>query len=292
MTFDDFTLTPEASAPHYLIIGDPVSHSLSPVMHRHALRSLSLPGDYHAVRLPADRLSAFRAWLDNPSFLGCSVTVPHKVALTQLVDALDPEVEACGALNTLYRRDGLWRGSNTDILGILRALEAHRDRLEGRGAVVFGTGGASRGALHALRQMRVGPVHLVSRTPSAVDPALATACSYADWPEFASDAGLLINATPLGMTPRTEGCPLTPDQVHLMADKVCFDMVYRPLRTRFLQMAEKAGAQAVSGLRMLTGQAAGAFELWTGREFPEQEVHAQLHSLLEREQLQQNETGS
>ena len=280
MDFDDFVSAPEASSPHYLIIGDPVSHSLSPVMHRQALRSLDLPGDYHAVRLPADRLDAFREWLDNPAFRGASVTVPHKVALTRLVDAVDPEVSSCGALNTLYRKEGLWRGANTDILGILRALEPWKERLAGKGAVIFGTGGASRGAVHALRSMGLDPVAVVSRDPSRVDPGPALCRSYADWPNLGAPIGLLVNATPLGMTPNVHGCAVAPEQAHHMRGAICFDMVYRPLRTKFLRLAEESGGVPVSGLRMLTGQAAGAFGLWTGRAFPEETVHARLHELL------------
>ena len=237
------------------IVGNPVGHSTSPELHNRAIGEAGL--DYVYLKFPVRSLEDFFASAPGIGIVGFSVTLPHKVEILRFLDRLSPEAQAVGAVNTVSRTNGEWVGDNTDVHGVresLKNLDLSRMRV-----VVLGTGGAARAAVAALRDAR--SVTLLSRSmPRGV----------VDWNRKvdvdrldrygAHDAELLINATPVGMSPDVDAAPLTG---RIRAD-VVFDMVYNPDRTRLLREAEAQGKQTISGRTMLLAQAARQFEIWTG----------------------------
>ena len=257
------------------VVGDPVAHSKSPLIHRYWLQQLALAGDYRARLVPRGTLRSYLAERrPDRDWSGCSVTIPHKEAAAALVDELDAKARSAGAINCIYRRpDGL-AGTNTDIDGVAAALEGVA--LEGSKAVIIGGGGAARAAIAYLARRKVEEIVLLVRSPdkaaslSLIAPGAQLAI--ADLGEAArllDGSAAVINASPLGMT----GCPEMPPELlaavaRHASGRALFDMVYDPVLTPFLAVGRDVGAQAIDGLTMLLGQAAGAFELFFGTPAP------------------------
>ena len=256
--------TIDADTLFYGVIGHPIGHSLSPQVHNHAFRHLGLNCRY--LPLPTPELEAFAPYLKR--FGGLSVTLPHKVPVLRHVDEQHPSVAACGAANTLVRReDGLW-AYNTDLDGVRHALRGCLDGSPGR-AVLLGAGGAARAAAAVLKDAR-WCVTVLARNGSRAEALAGDFGFEADSLERSSrySGDLLINATPVGMSPAIHESPVAGEELNY---GTVFDMVYNPQETRLLREARKR-ARVVSGLEMFVGQAARQCFLWTGREAPLQEM--------------------
>lgn len=275
-----------------VLLGDPVDHSLSPVLHGAAFRAAGIPARYLARRVRPDELPQAVAALRDPDVLGANVTIPHKEAVLPLLDALAQEARAIGAVNTIVRRaDGGLEGHNTDAEGFWVPLAAAGG--PGPRAVLFGAGGAARAVAYALLRRSRAPLELalVARN-SARAEALAADLAPLAAPDrrlvvvapkearpYVRRASLLVNATPLGMHPRPEGTPWS-DPSDFGAHQLAYDLVYVPRRTRFLAEAAARGARTLDGLAMLLGQAAEAFRLWTGRPMPTEAARMALEEAL------------
>ena len=248
----------------YGVVGHPIGHSLSPQVHNHAFRQLGLNCRY--LPLPTPNLEVFAPHLR--SFGGLSITIPHKVAVLRYVDARHPSVEASGAANTLVRRGNCLWAYNTDLDGVRHALRGCLDGSPGR-AVLLGAGGAARSAASVLKDAR-WRVTVLARKKAKVEDLARDFGFEADSLDCSSrySGDLLINATPVGMSPASNESPVTKDGLRY---STVFDMVYNPLETRLLREARKQ-SRVVSGLEMFVGQAARQCFLWTGREAPLQEM--------------------
>jgi len=265
------------------LIGYPLGHSLSPVLHQVALEEAGLEGEYRLYEIPPqeaeDRLSRLLDDLRHGRVHGLNVTIPYKQRVMAWVDDLTYAARACGAVNTLYVDRGRIVGHNTDAQGF---WEDVRRRLplavfpRWRG-VVLGAGGAARAVVYALLQQG-WPVHVLARRMEQarelaahfraqglgtvqVHPWEARARSRAPWLQ-AELPVLLVNATPVGMHPRSQASPW-PENGPWPPRGAVYDLVYNPRETRFLQAARRAGLPATDGLGMLVWQAALAFECWT-----------------------------
>ncbi|TBH21851.1 shikimate dehydrogenase [Thermus thermamylovorans] len=240
------------------VLGYPVTHSLSPAMHRFALERLGLRGSYEALETPlgalAERLSVVR-W----GYRGVNLTLPLKEAALSLLDWVSPEAQGIGAVNTVLAVEGRLFGFNTDAPGFLEALKAGGIPLEGP-ALVLGAGGAGRAVAWALKGAGV-EVWVWNRTPGRAE-ALAEELGLKAVPlERAKVARLLVNATSVGLKDPS-ATPLPPDL--LPEEGAAIDLVYRPLWTRFLREAQARGLVVQTGLPMLAWQGALAFRIWTG----------------------------
>jgi shikimate dehydrogenase len=262
------------------LIGHPVSHSISPAFQQAALDALGIDARYEAWDTPAEALAATAERLRSATLLGANVTVPHKVAMLRFIDRPDANVERVGALNTIVRRDSRLHATNTDVPGILRALEAAGVDPRGMRVLVLGAGGAARAVVVAMRQAGASALTIANRTPEraralvslgGADLRVATCALDAADPGFASAmeaADLVVHSTSLGMRhgPDEQATPVPAELFH--AGQVAFDLVYVPERTPFLRAAEAGGAQPVGGLAMLVHQGAESFRLWTGQAPP------------------------
>lgn len=258
------------------VIGDPVEHSLSPIMHNAAFNHLNL--DYVYVAFHVKRGMAKRATEAMKTFniRGLNVTIPHKVDILDYIDKVDETAKLIGAVNTLKLEDGKIWGFNTDGLGCVRALE-EVTTLEGKNIIILGAGGASRAIAFQLVSSNIGGLHILNRTPENakriaedIKNKLGTrvfAGGLEYLKEKIKDADILINTTPVGMYPDADARPLaTADILH--ENLIVKDLVYNPPKTRLLREAEKAGARTISGIRMLVYQGAESFKIWTGKEAP------------------------
>lgn len=257
------------SKPYAEVIGDPIAHSKSPLIHGFWLKALGLAGDYRRAHVVPDALAAFIAERrDDPDWRGCNVTIPHKVAVMDLVDDPGDIRGTIGAMNTIVRqKDGTLIGTNTDAAGFYAPL-AEID-LEGAPVAVVGAGGAARAVLFALARAQVGHVTILNRSPLKAMGLLATFGLKGDVVGLDAQlppAALLVNSSSLGMTGQP---PLGLDLSPLPEDAIVYDLVYSPLQTGLLKAAEARGLDTVDGLDMLIGQAALAFELFFGAPPPE-----------------------
>jgi shikimate dehydrogenase len=251
------------------VMGWPVGHSRSPTLHGHWLATYGIDGAYVPLPVrPEDFAGAVRA-LASLGFRGVNVTVPHKEAAFRIADVRDAAAERMGAVNTLVFRDGKIYGSNTDGAGFLAHLKATAPewRPESAPVVLLGAGGAARAIAAALADAGVPDIRVVNRTferalalAQTMDGPL-TALPWVEREEALEDAGLLINATRLGMTGEE---PLDIDVAGLPDGAVVYDIVYAPLETPLLADARALGLTAVDGLGMLLHQAAPGFAAWFG----------------------------
>jgi shikimate dehydrogenase len=277
------------------VIGDPVAHSKSPLIHAFWLEQLGIEGEYRRTRVTANELPAYLASRrQDPDWRGCNLTMPLKQAVVALLPALDPAAERIGAVNTVARDSaGLETGYNTDAAGFLEPLQPllaghHLFRM----ARILGAGGAARGVADALRGAGFALVVAARRIEQAealvedLDPHFNHAVAldhFARPTDFVFDdrAGifdLVVNTTPLGMTGKD---PLPLDFSHVPPGAVVYDIVYDPLETALLAEARRRGHPVVDGLSMLIGQAAIAFRHFFGTAAP-REHDAELRERLTR----------
>jgi shikimate dehydrogenase len=260
------------------VIGNPVEHSLSPLIHNAAFDATGLNYVYLAFRIEDLRgcLAGMRAL---PSFRGLSVTIPHKIAIMQYLDEIDPMAVDVGSVNTVVNEEGKLLGMTTDGLGILRAFDEAGVSLEGKRVLFVGAGGAVRAVAFALAGL-AGPaqITILGRTESRVSALvrdLATKTGAAveggslsrDLPGAIESHEIIIQGTPVGMYPHGEAETTIPKEL-LHPNQVVFDMVYRPLKTRLIRAAEEVGCRTIPGLEMLVNQAVLQFEAWTGVSAP------------------------
>lgn len=282
MNLRSFLRSRESQQPHFLLLGNPVGHSLSPVMHNRALGHHGINAKYRAINLQRDELAQLAAHFNADTFLGANITIPYKQLLIDYLDELDPIAEEVGAVNTVVRHGDRLKGFNTDVYGFLAPLREFHEQLQRQNAIVFGTGGASRAVVTALDRLGMNSIKLVSRNPGRKHPDERTAVlSYQEWTAYSEQAALIVNATPLGMYPNVGETPVREAEKQYLADKICYDIVYNPLETQFLHLAKQAGATGISGLEMLIQQGSRAFELWTGQGFPLEMIRTELHEQFE-----------
>jgi len=270
------------------VIGDPIEHSLSPLMHNHVLERLGLDYRYVAFHVQQDYGLHVGLAFRTLGLTGLNVTIPYKETVVGQMDVLTEEARIVGAVNTIgMNAKGELVGHNTDVAGFLGALEIHEcaGELAARGAVVLGAGGAARAALYALGLSGARPIYLANRTQSRAE-ALASWFSYIfpDTPvelvprtdiqslnKAFDNALITVNVTPLGMAPKVDASPLA-EGAQPKAGSVVFDTIYNPECTLLLREAQKAGCRAIGGLDMLIIQGMVSLAWWLRKPIPWKEM--------------------
>jgi shikimate dehydrogenase len=264
------------------LIGHPVGHSISPAFQQAAFDALAIDARYERWETPPEALERRVTALRAAPHLGANVTVPHKSAVLDLLDSVDATARRAGAVNTIVTRDGALHGANTDIAGLLRALQTAAFVATGKRALLLGAGGAARAAVLALEAQGLQLLTIANRHRARAEALVASMqlespllLDVADWaaatgPRGLEGVDLLINSTTIGLNgaPAAEQSPVDARALH-SGTFVC-DIVANPRQTPLLRQAAAAGCGAMGGLAMLVFQGAAAFELWTGREAPVQ----------------------
>lgn len=284
MNLKEFKRSPESEKPHYLLFGHPVEHSWSPLMHNRALQYHEMDATYYAVDLESSELTELAAFLNKDTFLGANITIPYKQVIADYVDHIDQEARKIGAINTIVKNDYSVEGYNTDYEGFLSPLKDFEDGLSGSNAIIFGTGGASKAIVVALLKIGIEEIFLVSRTPGKIssfkDFERVKIISYHEWTSLVDEVLLIVNATPLGMHPNTDESPVRDSEIQFLEGRICYDIVYNPIETKFLRQAEQTETTTISGLEMLIQQGSRSFELWTGHSFPTEIIRSTLDERL------------
>lgn len=264
------------------VIGWPIGHSRSPLIHGHWLDKHGINGTYTKQKVAPEELENFLAKMQTRGFAGANVTVPHKEQALALADHADDAALAIGAANTLWIENGKLRASNTDAYGFLKNLDQEAPGWDEtrKSALVLGAGGAARAVLFGLLDRSFDDIRLTNRTRSRAE-ALAShfdaPIHIVDWEQRntqVAGCGLIVNTTSLGMTGSP---PLELDLSGADATTVVTDLVYVPLKTSLLEQAESMGMRTVDGLGMLLHQAGPGFEKWFGVR---PEVTADLRNLV------------
>ncbi len=285
-SIDSFLESEAATRPFGVIMGYPVAQSLSPEMHNYAARFHGLDFSYHRLEVHPDELRRIAEVIHHPNFVGANVTVPHKIDVAEILDDLSDEAAVIGAVNTIVKDGNRRIGYNTDAIGFLRPLERYQDRLRGRNAMIFGTGGATRAIVYALNQIGMENIWLVARQPESIRVADFFASknirtvSYKRWTTEADQVELIINATPIGMIPDVGHAPIEEHEKDALIGKIVYDIVYKPIDTKLLQYAKQVMAETIDGVGMLVNQGGEAFKLWTCLEFPTDQIDERIRRIL------------
>lgn len=274
------------------VLGDPISHSLSPTMHNAALAELDLDYVYLAWRVTAADLATAVAGLWAIGVRGFSVTIPHKQAILPLLAEVRPEAAVIGAVNTVWPTAQGWAGTNTDVAGFIAPLMAGRDWTGAR-ALVLGCGGAARAVVAGCTHLGFGEIAVVGRQASKLaafqadwakspQPPPLTVHGWDHLPHCLAAVDLVVNTTPLGMGSLATESPLSGfDLAQLPDQATIYDLVYSPRPTRLLQLAAERGLRSLDGLEMLVQQGAAAFSIWLGQPAPLDTMRQALVKWLE-----------
>jgi shikimate dehydrogenase len=261
------------------VIGYPVEHSLSPLMHNAAIAQLGLDYVYLPFPIEPQNLEVAIACFAAVGVVGFSVTIPHKQAIMPLLSEISPLAQAVGAVNTVTRQNHQWVGTNTDVEGFIAPLQTtYKQDWSQKLALILGNGGAARAVVAGCQQLGFAQIHVVGRNQEKLtafrnswrDSPLNDNLQVHQWEELAKlipQANLLVNTTPIGMYPKIDQSPLSVEEIaNLSPNAIAYDLIYIPQPTQFLQQAQKQGAIAIDGLEMLVQQGVAALKIWLQRD--------------------------
>jgi shikimate dehydrogenase len=261
------------------LLGHPLGHSLSPLMHNTAFESLSLDKLYIPIEVSPENLETVVKGMAKMNFEGFNVTIPHKIEIMKFLDDVDDYAKCIGAVNTVAVHEGRLKGYNTDGMGFLKSFEESTGiKIDGKNVFILGSGGASRAISMTLAMNKSNKIYICNRTyekalslaeditkQSGVD-SVAVKHEYEEMKKAIADCHVLINTTSVGMSPDIDSSPV--ERELLSPSLIVCDAVYNPRKTKLLKDAEEIGCKTVEGLKMLVYQGAAAFEIWTGVKAP------------------------
>ncbi|MGP0127779.1 MAG: shikimate dehydrogenase [cyanobacterium endosymbiont of Rhopalodia musculus] len=262
------------------IIGDPVQHSLSPVMHNAAISHLGVDYIYLPFPIKPKDLTTAIAGFTSIGIVGFNVTIPYKQAIIPLLSEVTPTAELVGAVNTVWRTETGWKGTNTDIDGFLSPLQSLQRDWANLTPIILGNGGAARAVVVGLAQLGCLKIYVVGRdrqklwqfTQSWKNTRLTAALGVYFWDklsEIIEETELLINTTPIGMSPNIDDSPVESMLFARMPENaIAYDLIYTPNPTQFLKNAKQQGLITIDGLEMLVRQGAVALQLWLQKPVP------------------------
>lgn len=273
----------EQMTDHYAVIGNPISHSKSPLIHTQFAKQTGQNLDYIAKEIPLDNLSAGLQTLQDEGFKGINITVPFKEQAWQIVTDKSEHAQRAGAINTIiFNDDGTLSGDNTDGIGLCRDLvNNHQIELKGKRLLLLGAGGAARGVIEPLLNYQPSLLFIANRTASKASELSTLFTHFGNvngggYDALKGDFDVIINATAASLNGEV---PPLPDNI-LSQDGVCYDMMYSDTDTAFISWAKQHGAaKAIDGLGMLVEQAAEAFRLWRGVQPETKNVINQIRQL-------------
>lgn len=274
------------------LIGNPVEHTMSPMIHNFLAEELRIDMAYVPFHVEKGQLDYAVKGAYSLNILGCNVTVPYKSDVMESLVALDDIAEKIGAVNTLVRVDGGYKGYNTDITGLSRALKSEGITLEKEEVIILGAGGVGRAVAFMCAVNGASKVYLLNRTiekaeyiAEEVNKKVGTQCVEAwcmdDYDKLPDKKYLVIQATSVGLYPNVDDVVLE-DETFYKKIKAGYDLIYTPWETKFMKLVKEQGGQAYNGLKMLLFQAVDAFELWNECKVPDESAY-KAYELLQQE---------
>ena len=275
------------------ILGHPIKHSYSPLMHNIAFELSNLNYIYLPFDVPLNSLRDSLKGIVALGIKGFNVTLPLKEKIIPLLKDISDEASMIGSVNTVLNDDGVLRGYNTDVLGIIESLNPYKDYLQGANVSIIGAGGAARSVIYALiRNFKIDKINIINRTEQIAESLKEYFASKMlfnnikayqlvppDVVKILKDSQLIVNTTPIGMNPEIDDSATTIPE-SFVKDQIVFDVVYTPVKTKFLKLAEQQGAKTITGLSMFVEQGARSFEMWTGEKMQTDKVLRALEFYL------------
>jgi shikimate dehydrogenase len=275
------------------IVGHPIKHSFSPLMHNLAFELAGLNYIYLPFDVPASLLKDSLKGIVALGIKGFNVTLPLKEKIIPLLKDVSEEASIIGAVNTVLNDDGLLRGFNTDVIGVIESLNPYKDQLQNSCVSIIGAGGAARSVIYALiRHFKVSRINIINRTEQIAESLKEYFSSKMlfnkikayhlvppDVVKVLQDSDLIVNTSSIGMLPDIDDSATTIPE-SFFKDQLVFDVVYTPVKTKFLRIAEQQGAIVITGLKMFVEQGAHSFELWTGEKMQKEKVLRALEFYL------------
>ncbi|MGV0028145.1 shikimate dehydrogenase [Phormidesmis priestleyi] len=274
------------------VMGYPIAHSLSPVMHNAALAEMGADWVYVPFAIAPTRLETALNGLAAIGVQGCSVTIPHKQTIIPFLSKISPVAEAIGAVNTIWQTKQGWSGTNTDVEGFLAPLQSIQRDWSQAVALILGNGGAARAVVAGCAQLGFAEIHVVGRTSQKLEAfaqswqnsPLAPNLQVHPWEQLSElirHANLLVNSTPIGMAPHPHQSPLTQaDADQIASNVIAYDLIYTPNPTQFLRQVIERGGGAIDGLEMLVQQGAAALKIWLEQPVPVEVMRQSLRQHL------------
>ena len=277
------------------VIGDPIEHSFSPLMHNAAIAEMGADYVYLAFPVKSADLDAALAGFSAVGLVGFNVTIPHKRAIIPRLSKVSKLAESVGAVNTVWRTSRGWEGTNTDVLGFLaplKSLNKNSSFWAEKTALVLGNGGASRAVVAGCAELGINNIYIIGRNPEKLEnyrqswlkSPLSLSLNVQTWdglPDLINQADLLVNTTPVGMYPDVENSPVNAAVMDsLKPDAIAYDLIYTPNPTKFLSLAKAGGAVTIDGLEMLVQQGAEALQLWLQQPVPVDVMRRSLQKKL------------
>lgn len=276
------------------VLGHPIKHSFSPLMHNISFEMLNLNYIYLPFDVTVTNLKTALKGMVALGIKGVNVTLPLKEKIGQHLSDISDEASVVGAVNTVVNDNGVLHGYNTDVHGIIETIAPFKDEINGNTVTVIGAGGAARSVLYALiKDFKPEGINIVNRTADKAESLKEYFVSKMlfenikaydlvppDLVDVFSNSKMIINSTLIGMTPNIDDTPTSIEE-SFHKDQIVFDVVYTPLKTKFLQLAEKQGAIALNGLKMFVEQGAKSFEMWTDHEMPKEKIYKTIQSYME-----------
>lgn len=263
------------------IIGDPVEHSRSPLMQNAAITELGVDYVYIPFPVKGENLQQALDGFAAIDLVGFNVTIPHKQAIIPLLSEITAEAQAIGAVNTVWRTDNGWKGTNTDVTGFIAPLKVMERDWSNSTPVVLGNGGAARAVVAGLARLGCPKINIVGRNKDKLaqfwqswqnSPEIVDLLKIHNWENLSGllpSTDLLVNTTPIGMSPDVDASVVSEELMQRLPENaIAYDLIYTPSPTRFLSLAQNRGATAIDGLEMLVQQGAAALGIWLQQQPP------------------------
>ncbi len=244
----------------FAVIGDPIAHSLSPILHEEVYQQLGLDASFEKRHLTSDTLHSF---MNSNELDGFNVTIPHKQSVIPFLDELDESSQIIGAVNCI--KNG--KGFNTDWIGFLQALEINEFNLSGKDCTILGAGGAARAIAFGLVKAGVKSISIKNRTKDKAEQLLDWINSVFTNNDPSEIPDVIINCTPLGMWPETESMPMALNEIK--PNLTLVDTIYNPIETEWLKLGKEKGAKVIGGLDMFIAQGLASADIWFGKKISE-----------------------
>lgn len=275
------------------VIGHPIKHSFSPLMHNIAFDLLKLEYSYLPFDVPISSLKDALKGILALGIKGVNVTLPLKEKIIDYLSDVSEEANIIGAVNTVVNENGKLHGYNTDVNGIVETLNPYKEEITGSVVTIIGAGGAARSAIYTLiRYFKPKELNIINRTEQKAeslknyfsskmlfDEIKTFSLVPPDLVDIFRNSNLIINTTSVGLSPEIDDAPTTIED-SFVKGQIVFDVIYNPLKTKLLQIAEKKGVRTLNGLKMFVEQGAKSFELWTGEQFPKEKIFKTLTNYL------------
>lgn len=276
------------------VMGHPIKHSYSPLMHNLSFELAGLDYIYLPFDVPTTGLNDALKGMTALGIKGFNITIPHKEKIAQYLTDVSEEANVIGAVNTIVNDNGILHGYNTDVDGIIATLNDYKDRITDSEVSVIGAGGAARSVIYTLiRNFKVRKINIVNRTyekAESVKEYFSTKMLFdkiktyelvpPDVTKVFKNSKLIINTSAIGMFPNEDDAPTMIGE-SFNSKQIVFDVVYNPVKTKFLTLAEEQGATVLDGLTMFVEQGARSYELWTGEKMPVEKIYSTLKTYLE-----------